>query len=66
MEIEKKVGGSWIRQQTLGPFRVADTVFAICFFSVFCFRFIWVFRGALFSVWIAVWYAVFAWEKKIQ
>ena len=26
MEIEKKVGGPRIRQQTLGPFHVADTV----------------------------------------
>jgi hypothetical protein len=27
MEIEKKVGEPRIRQQTLGPFHVADTVF---------------------------------------
>ena len=27
MEIEKKVGGPRIRQHTLGPFHVADTVY---------------------------------------
>ena len=29
MEIEKKVGGPRIRQQTFGPFHVADTVFLL-------------------------------------